>query len=102
MAAKTASFLPEFTFGSMFSPRLKNDPQSLYGKKPKKKLPIKPAMLPIPKVPKKSPIRFPIAAPQAPAGPKRSPKTNGKTLAGLTSVKPGMMVNPLNGMRTAA
>jgi hypothetical protein len=74
----------------------------LYGRKPRKKLPIKPPMLPSPKVPKKSLIRFPIAAPQAPAGPKRSPKTKGNTFAGLRLVKPGMITKLWVGIRIAA
>jgi len=86
----------------MFSPRRKNEPHILYGRKPRKKLPTNPAMLPGPKVPKKSPIRFPIAAPHAPAGPNSSPKTNGNTFAGRTSVNPGISGMPLNGIKTAA
>jgi hypothetical protein len=59
-------------------------------------------MLPGLRVPKKSPIRFPIADPHAPAGPNRSPKTTGNALAGRISMKPGTRGMPLSGMRTAA
>jgi hypothetical protein len=101
-AMYTASFLPEFTLVSMFSPRRKYALHSLYGNRARKKFPTNPPMLPGLKVPKKSPIRFPIAAPQAPAGPNRSPKTTGNTFAGLSSTAPGMMGKPLNGIKTAA
>ncbi len=49
-------------------------PTSCTAGSPRKKLPIKPPMLPMPKVPKKSLIRLPIAAPHAPAGPEQQPE----------------------------
>jgi len=49
-----------------------------------------------------SPMRFPMADPHAAAGPNMRLNITGKTFAGLTLVIPGMMVNPLNGIRTAA
>ncbi len=42
--------------------------------------------------PKISPMRFPMAEPHAPAGPKKRPKTIGTATPGLISVRPGMMV----------
>ena len=77
-------------------------PLILYPTSPKKKLPTNPKRLAIVRVPKKSPIILPKAAPHAPAGPKRRPNTTGTTVAGRTSVKPGIMGMPLNGMSMAA
>jgi hypothetical protein len=101
-AMYTASFLPELTFCSTFSSRRKYAPHILYGRRARKKFPTNPPMLPGLRVPKKSPIKFPIAAPQAPAGPNSSPKITGNTFAGRISTAPGMMGNPLKGIRTAA
>lgn len=74
-------------------------PHNLYGRYARKKLPIKPKTEPILKVPKKSPIRLPIAVPHAPAGPKRSPNSTGNILAGRISVKPGIKGMDLKGIR---
>jgi hypothetical protein len=63
---------------------------------------MKPPILPRPSVPKKSPIRFPKADPHAPAGPNSKLKTTGMTLAGRSSVKPGIRGMPLSGIRIAA
>src|SRR5262245_39839112 len=52
--------------------------------------------------PKNSPIKFPIAAPQAPAGPNSSEHTTGTALAGRSSVTPGMRGRTLNGIKIAA
>jgi hypothetical protein len=70
----------------MFSSRQKKTLHILYGSRARKKFPTKPPTLPSVRVPKKSPIRFPIAAPQAPAGPNRSPKTIGNAFAGRSSI----------------
>jgi hypothetical protein len=86
----------------MFSPLRKYAPHILYGNRARKKFPTNPPMLPKLKVPKKSPMRFPIAAPQAPAGPNKRPKTTGKALAGRISMNPGTRGMPLNGIRSAA
>src|SRR6185295_4290984 len=54
------------------------------------------------KVPKKSPTRFPIADPQAPAGPNSMEQTIGTAFAGRISVTPGIRGKSLNGIRIAA
>ncbi len=64
---------------------------------------MKPKIVPGPRVPKKSPMVLPIAEPHAAAGPNINEQITGITLAGLTSVKPGISgIAILNGMRIAA
>jgi hypothetical protein len=48
-------------------------------------------MDPILSVPKKSPTRLPMADPQAPAGPNKSPNITGNSVAGRISVTPGII-----------
>ena len=64
---------------------------------------MNPKRLPRVSVPKKSPIKFPNAAPHAAAGPNSSANTMGIAFAGRTSVTPGTTIAiALNGISTAA
>src|SRR5258708_16957818 len=63
---------------------------------------MQPKKSPGPIPPKKSPITFPIAAPQAAAGPNRNEQMTGTALAGRSSVTPGMIGSTLKGIRMAA
>jgi hypothetical protein len=65
------------------------------------KFPTNPKTDPTDKVPKKSPPRLPIAEPQAPAGPNRSPNSTGSRDAGLISVTPGIMGIDFVGSRSS-
>ncbi len=75
----------------------------VYGTRPRRKLPAKPKADPGLKVPPmRSPIRFPMAMPQAAAGPNSRLKAGGRARAGRSSVNPGISGIGLNGIRTAA